>query len=508
MSATLPPHPPSARSPVPSLDSVTTIRADGSRPFLYPSDSHGRFTTARRWSAYLLIAVYLALPWIPVNGYPAVFLDIAERRFHLFGVTLAAQDLWLLFFLITGVGFALIFVTALLGRVWCGWACPHTVFLDHVYRWIERWIDGDAPQRRALAAAPVGFKKLVKRITKHALYFLVSAVIAHLFLAYFVSIPEVWSMVRADPLQHWGAFVFMMVATGTLHFNFAWFREQLCIVLCPYGRMQSAMIDDHTLVIGYDWMRGEPRGKRHAPTHAVAAQFRAPALTEGLPPGPSTTPGDCVDCFRCVHVCPTGIDIRQGLQLECIGCTACIDACDDVMTRLHRPKGLIRYASQNAFSGKPTRWFRPRTILYAVLLAIGAGVAGTALSTVRPANLSVTRITGAPYIVDVASVRNQFFVRLVNKRNEPVALQLQITDVPAGVRQNGFTAPIEIQPLGEIVQPLVLQQPRHDYTGPFHFAIQVRDARNTFTLSRALEFLGPEARLLREEEAEAARGTK
>ncbi|HEY0943691.1 MAG TPA: 4Fe-4S binding protein, partial [Opitutaceae bacterium] len=174
MPATVPPHAPSPRSLVPSLDSVTTIRADGSRPFLYPSDAHGRFAAARRWSAFLLIALYLALPWIPINGYPAVFLDIGERRFHLFGTTLAAQDLWLLFFLITGVGFGLIFVTALLGRVWCGWACPHTVFLDHVYRRIERWIDGDAPTRRALAAAPLTFKKLVKRVTKHALYFLVS----------------------------------------------------------------------------------------------------------------------------------------------------------------------------------------------------------------------------------------------------------------------------------------------------------------------------------------------
>lgn len=499
MSATLPPP----RQSLPSLDNVTTIRADGSRPFLFPADTHGRFTTWRRWSALALIAFYLALPWIQINGYPAVFLDIAERRFHLFGVTLAAQDVWLLFFLITGVGFSLFFITALLGRVWCGWACPQTVFLDHVYRRIERWIDGDATQRRLLAAAPLSFTKIVRRVLKHALYLAASAAITHLFLAYFVSIPEVWAMIRSAPTDHWGAFAFMMISTGLLYFNFAWFREQLCIVLCPYGRIQSALIDDDTLVIGYDAQRGEPRGKRAASARADAPKWRAAPLTEGLPPPPSAAPGDCVDCLRCVHVCPTGIDIRQGLQLECIGCTACIDACDDVMTRLHRPRGLIRYDSQSAFSGKPTRWLRPRTFLYAVLLAIGAAVAISALSTVRPANLGVTRITGTPYIVDRDFVRNQFFVRLINKHNAPARFQLHLQGIPAGLRQTGLVSEFTVPPLGEIVQPLVLQQPRKDYQGPFVFEVRVTDTDAGFTLSREAEFLGPEARLLREEEEEA-----
>lgn len=484
MSATLPPP----RQSLPSLDNVTTIRADGSRPFLYPADTHGRFTTWRRWSALALIAFYLALPWVQINGYPAVFLDIAERRFHLFGVTLAAQDVWLLFFLITGVGFSLFFVTALLGRVWCGWACPQTVFLDHVYRRIERWIDGDATQRRLLAAAPLSFKKIVRRGLKHALYLAASAAITHLFLAYFVSIPEVWAMIRSAPTEHWGTFAFMMISTGLLYFNFAWFREQLCIVLCPYGRIQSALIDDDTLVIGYDTQRGEPRGKRGAATHGAL--------------------GDCVDCLRCVHVCPTGIDIRQGLQLECIGCTACIDACDDVMTRLQRPRGLIRYDSQSAFSGRPTRWLRPRTVLYAVLLAIGAAVAISALSTVRPANLGVTRITGTPYVVDRDFVRNQFFVRLVNKQNAPARFQLQLDGVPAHLRQTGFASEFTVPPLGEIVQPLVIQQPRNEYVGPFHFEVRVTEASAGFSLSREAEFLGPEARLLREEEEETRERTR
>ncbi len=389
---------------LPNLDEVTTIRADGTRPFLHPADTRGRFTRARRVSALALIVFYLSLPWIKVGGFPAVFLDVANRRFHLFGITLAAQDLWLLFFVITGLGFSLFFVTALLGRIWCGWACPQTVFLDHVYRRIERWIDGDAVQRRALDAAPPSAGKSFRRGLKHALYLLVSAAIAHLFLAYFVSIPDLWAMMETAPAAHWGLFVFMAAFTGALYFNFAWFREQLCIVICPYGRIQSALTDDNSLVIGYDATRGEPRGHRRTEDGGPRAADNLPAaitVSLGAAPSavlrpPSAAVGDCVACNRCVHVCPTGIDIRQGLQMECIGCTACIDACDDVMTRLHRPRGLIRYDSQNAFAGRTTRWLRPRTILYGVLLLIGASVATWALSTVHPASFGVTRMIGAP----------------------------------------------------------------------------------------------------------------
>ena len=478
-----------------SRQSLATIRADGSREFLFPADTQGRFTRARKYSAFALIAFYFSLPWIKINGYPAVFLDVAERRFHLFGITLAAQDLWLMFFVITGLGFSLFFVTALLGRVWCGWACPQTVFLDHVYRRIERWIDGDAVKRRALRDAPRSVGKVVRRATKHALYLLVSAVITHLFLAYFVSIPEVWAMMRAAPIEHWGAFGFIAVATGILYFNFAWFREQLCIVICPYGRLQSALIDDHSLVIGYDAVRGEPRGRRSAASVSKSAEqstggSAAPAL------------GDCVDCLRCVQVCPTGIDIRQGLQMECIGCTACIDACDDVMTRLRRPRGLIRYDSQTGFTGGRTRWLRSRTLLYGFLLLVGASVTTWALSSVKSANVGVTRMTGAPYIVDEHTVRNQFLIRIVNKDSEAASFRVTLKGAPAGIRQSGFENAVEIQPLGELVQPLILQQSRESYTGPFGFEVKIEEVNGKISLEREVKFVGPEARLLREEQKE------
>jgi len=463
---------------IPNRDSVTTIRSDGSRPFMYPADVRGRFAVARRISAYALIAFYLALPWINVNGYPAVFLDVAQRRFHLVGLTFAFQDLWLLFFVITGVGFSLFFITALFGRVWCGWACPQTVFLDHIYRPIERLVEGDAVRRRALAAAPMSAGKFLRKGAKHTLFVLVSAVFTHLFLAYFVSVPEVWEMVRHKPTEHWSIFVFMAVYTSLTYFIFSWFREQVCIVICPYGRIQSALTDDHTLAIGYDATRGEPRGKAGA-----------------------AGAGDCVACNRCVHVCPTGIDIRQGQQMECVGCTACIDACDDVMTRIGRPTGLVRYDSLRAFGGQTTKWIRPRTILYFFLLLVGAAVASWGISTLRPANFGVTRMVGAPYILDEANVRNQYLVRLVNKRNVAADFMLQVEGGPAGIRVIGFERPVTVPALGEMVQPLILQQSRRAYTGPFHFEVKIADVARSFQLERKVDFLGPEAQLLQTSEA-------
>ncbi len=465
----------------PSRNTVTTIAADGSHVYLHPADVHGRFTLARRISATFLIGVYLALPWIPINGHPAVFLDLAGRRFHLFGATLAFQDLWLLFFLITGLGFTLYFITSLLGRIWCGWACPQTVFLDHVYRRIERLVEGDATRRRQLDAAPWTNAKAFRRVTKHALYLVASLGIAHLFLAYFVSLPALWQMMHRDPIANWSAFVFVFIAAGILYFNFAWFREQLCIVICPYGRLQSALVDDNTLVIGYDITRGEPRGK-------PSTNSLQPNSAASAPPT-----GDCVDCARCVQVCPTGIDIRQGLQIECIGCAACIDACDTVMAKVGRLPGLVRYDSYNGLNQRPTRLLRPRTILYSVLLFAGAIAFIFALRSLRPAAIMLTRMTGAAYYADDVSIRNQFLLRLVNKTDQATRFTLTLHDLPAGATSPDQNAVIELPPLGETVRPLIVQQTRASYRGPFRLQASVSSSNASAPLNAQAEFSGPSA---------------
>ncbi len=460
----------------PNLDTVTSINEDGSRYVIHPADVSGRFTRWRRVTALLLIAVYVLLPWIPVGGYPAVFLDVLGRRFHLFGITLAAQDLWLLFFLVSGLAFLLFCVTALFGRVWCGWACPQTVFLEHVFRRIERWIEGDAPARRRLDAAPWSPAKLARRGLKLAVFALLATAIAHVFLAYFISIPQLWDWMRASPLEHWRAFLFVFAFSAVLFVNFTWFREQLCIVICPYGRFQGALIDDDTLNVAYDHRRGNP-------------------------PGPLKDPqaGDCIDCRRCIQVCPTGIDIRQGLQLECIGCAACMDACDAIMDKVGRPRGLIRYASDRNLLGHATRWVRPRTILYTGLLLLGMGVAALAFHSVDKALATATRMPGPPFYVSDTHVRNQYQVRLVNKDTRPLAFTVT-------ARAEGGEAPLEVAGFGEdtVLEPmeertvtLVVRVAREAFAGPFPLEIIVGAEPGGIRIHRGVEFLGPDPALLR-----------
>jgi cytochrome c oxidase accessory protein FixG len=460
----------------PSLDTVTSINEDGSRFVIHPADVRGRYTRWRRISALLLIGIYILLPWIPVNGYPAVFLDVMNRRFHLFGITLAAQDLWLLFFGVTGLAFLLFYVTAFLGRVWCGWACPQTVFLEHVYRRFERWIEGDAPARRRLDNAPFSPVKIFKRVLKHGIFVLLAAIIAHIFLSYFISIPQLWEWMRTSPLEHWGAFVFMGVATAAIYFNFAWFREQLCIVICPYGRVQSALIDDDTLNVAYDYERGNPPG---------------PVKDEDA--------GDCIACKRCIQVCPTGIDIRQGLQLECIGCAACMDACDEIMDKVNRPRGLIRYASDRELEGKKTRWIRPRTILYTGLLFVGIAVAGVAFTSMEKAVVSATRMPGAPFYVTDTHIRNQYQVRMINKDTNPLAFNVtvQANGLGVPVETSGFAQSVTLQPMEEQNATFIVQVPRNAYAGSFPLTLLITTGSDGNEIHKEVEFLGPDPELLK-----------
>jgi cytochrome c oxidase accessory protein FixG len=453
----------------PNLVSMTTINDDGSRYFLHPADVTGKWTALRRAVGILLIAIYVLLPWIPINGSPAVFLDVENRMFHLFGLTLVPQDLWVMFFAVSGLGFGLFFITSLLGRIWCGWTCPYTVFLDHVYRRIERWVEGDANARRALENAPWTAGKTTKRVVKHLLYAVVSAAIAHVFLSYFVSLERLYGFMREGPLQHATAFGIVLFLTLVLWFCFGYFREQFCIIMCPYGRLQSALTDDDTVNIGYDEKRGEPRGAK------------------------GKAEGDCIDCRRCVQVCPTGIDIRNGLQLECIGCTACIDACDDIMTKVDRPQGLIRYDSFNGFAGNQRRYLRPRVYAYCILAILGLGALTLVASKkASPFNATISRTSGAGFFSDAGSVRNIYKVRVFNKRNQQATVTIRLgKDTPAGYELSGSEQSFSLAPLSELSRTCVVVAPMKSYVGISDITLEVHADPGDVTLEKTTRFLGP-----------------
>jgi cytochrome c oxidase accessory protein FixG len=421
---------------LPVVGGTGALLADGSRPRIVPADVHGRFSRARRAMGVLLIAFAGLLPWVHIHGAPALFLDIDRRRLFAFGASFNAQDGALIFLLLTGLGFGLVTVTSLFGRVWCGWTCPQTVLLDVVYRPIERWVEGAREERLRREAAPWSAGRVLRLATKHALFAIVSVAIAHGALAYFVSVPGVFGMMRGAPALHPEAFGWVAALSAVLYADLALFREQLCLGVCPYGRLQGALVDDDTITIGYDAARGEPRGKA------------------------GRVDGDCLDCHRCVVVCPTGIDIRNGLQLDCIGCAACIDACDEIMVRAHRRPGLIRYDSLRGLGGEARRVLRPRLALYGLLLVVGALVA-VALTRGRhtDAELTLSRLPGQPYQIDGDHVRNAFDAHLVSKRSEAGVYELTL-DAPPGAEVVIAEHEVHVEAMGSVHVPIFVSLTR------------------------------------------------
>ncbi|MEZ4394086.1 MAG: cytochrome c oxidase accessory protein CcoG [Polyangiales bacterium] len=447
----------------------SSIRHDGSRATVHPADVSGRFTRARRAVFAVLLALYLVTPWITLGGNPAVLLDLPGRRFYLFGRHFNAQDGFLLFFLLTGIGVTLYLVTTILGRVWCGWGCPQTVFLEAVFRPIQRLIEGSREARMRREAKPWTFDRTWRRVLLWTVYLAISSVLAHSLLGYFFPVRTLVSMVLGGPGAHPEAFLAVTIATGLIFFDVAWFREQLCLAICPYGRLQSVMTDPDTLVVGYDEKRGEPRGK---------------AKSEGV--------GDCVDCNRCVVVCPTGIDIRNGLQLDCIACTQCIDACDEVMDKLHRPRGLIRYDSLRGLAHETRRFLRPRLFIYAAVIALWVvGLSLTVRSRV-PFEANLLRLQGAPYTLENGTVRNSFNIHLVNKRDAATTFRVSPEQQAPGLEYLIPLRSVTLAPLAGTNLPIFVTMPRGSFHGdtPLRIRVATEGAGSESRVVTA-PFLGP-----------------
>lgn len=451
----------------------------------------GRFLLARRLTAYGLIALFAALPYFQLNGRPLVLLDIPARRFTILGFTFLPTDTLLLALFVVGCFVAIFMLTALLGRVWCGWGCPQTVYMEFLYRPIERFFDGTPGRRRSRfqGSGPA-------RLLKYATFVVVSCAVAHIFLSYFVGVERLSQWVRQSPLEHPVPFLVMLSVTGLMLFDFGFFREQTCIVACPYGRFQSVMLDRQSLIVSYDERRGEPRGalKRQAPsrTEPVSAE-RAEAIALPLTvEDASRRAGDCIDCGMCVVCCPTGIDIRRGLQMECIGCAQCIDACDAVMDRIKRPRGLIRYSSQAAMAGEPKRLLRPRLAIYPLMLAAVLTAFVVVLSRTGGFHLTVTRGMGATFTeMPGGLVANPLKVKIVNRTGTATTYTIAAKGLD-GARVVSEENPVVIE--AEMVRtvPIMIEIDRARFAGVRSLPVTVEVADGHGRVRRAsFQLLGP-----------------
>jgi cytochrome c oxidase accessory protein FixG len=456
---------------------LPTLEADGSRRWINPRLSTGKWFHRRRMFGFALIAFFVTLPFVQVNGKPIVLLDIIARQFTLFGYTFLPRDTFLLALLMVSWILGIFFFTAVFGRVWCGWACPQTVYMEFVYRPIERLFKGRAGVGgKARAELPAW-----RVPAMYAAYLVVSFLIANLFLSYFVGVERLMHWMTRSPLEHPTGFVVVAVVTAAMMFDFAFFREQTCVIACPYGRLQSVLLDRQSLVVQYDRARGEPR--RGTPLPILSA--------EAVQPATATTTGDCVACDMCVQVCPTGIDIRDGVQLECIHCTQCMDACDAVMAKVRKPPGLVRYSSQAAAEGQPLRLIRPRVVIYAIIVTGLLSLLSYLIVTKPAVDMLVVRNQGLPFVINNdGRVLNTLRVQITNRTDQPQRYAVSLVG-SAGVTLMEGLDHIDLPAQGAVQKPIHLLVDRSAFVAGKH-AVTIRiSGPGDVAAERTIQLFGP-----------------
>jgi cytochrome c oxidase accessory protein FixG len=452
---------------------LPTLNADGTRFRIRPRPSPGRFWQARRVVGYALIALFVALPLIDVGGKPALLIDLVDRELALFGATYRPSDAFLLMLLGLAIALTIFLVTALAGRVWCGWACPQTVWLEWVFRPIERLLEGSPGQQRQIDQR----RFAPRRLLKYVIYAGLAFVLAHTFLAYFVTSETVLRWVSGSPAAHPAGFAVVLAVTALMFYDFAYFREQTCTLACPYGRLQSVLLDRNSLIVGYDAGRGEPRGKPRKGADAA-------------------TLGDCIDCGACVQTCPTGIDIRDGLQMECIACTQCIDACDAIMDRIGKPRGLIRYSSKEQLAGGARHLLRARTLVYPAVLALVVGALVVAGGERPAADVWVLRGDGAPFqMLPSGEVSSPVRLRIENRGHDARQYTLTVKDPVAGARAIVVRPRWELAAGAAIESPLFVVSPAAAFAhGRRVLQIEIADGAG-FARTVSVTVLGPEGEI-------------
>jgi cytochrome c oxidase accessory protein FixG len=453
-------------------DSISTISEEGSRNWIYPQKPKGPLYDKRKLVSYAYLVLFFTVPFIKLNGEPLLLLNVLERKFIIFGLIFWPQDLFLAALaLLTFMVFIVLF-TVVFGRLFCGWVCPQTIFMEMVFRRIEYWIEGDANQQRRLNKQSWNREKITKKAGKLLAFFALSFVIGNFFYSYIIGMDELIKIITEPFSEHVGGFLGMIAFSGVFFFVYTYFREQVCLVVCPYGRLQGVLLDRNSIVVAYDYVRGEPRTK--------------PKKVE------DTKAGDCIDCKACVRVCPTGIDIRNGTQLECVNCTACIDACDHIMEEIGKPKGLIRYDSENGIAKGTKLKVTPRIIGYsAVLLLLVVGLS-FGISTRSNIETTILRAPGMLFQkVGTDSLSNLYNFKIVNKTHEKMLLKLKLESHRGTIKHIGSVNKLNLNDAGMSEGTFFVTIHRKD--------IQARKTKITFSImngEKLLEkystnFLGP-----------------